>query len=98
MKFIQLFLLGLFFSLIKHDGAYAYTANRVWYEFHQNFIRVYVEYTIPELKEFREAYIELTNKKKADQFYFYLLKGAEFYIGQDYQIKFKQNRKEPKPW
>ena len=61
--------------------AQAYTANKVWFEFHDhNIYRVYVNYTIPALKEFREAYVEFTNKKKAEVYYFDLLRGADFYL------------------
>ena len=76
----------------------AHTANKVWFEFHPTFYRVVVHYTVLELKELREAYIEFYSKKKAEKVYFDLLRGAEFYLDDHGNLKFKQQNKKPEPW
>jgi hypothetical protein len=79
--------------------AFAYTANKVWFEFkpHGGY-RVYVNYTIPELKEYREAYVDFTRKKEAEKYYWELVRGAEFYPGDGPAREFKQQPLEPSAW
>ena len=41
------------------EMVYAYTANKVWFEFRPDGrYRVHVVYTIPEVKELRESWID----------------------------------------
>ncbi|MBP6217707.1 MAG: hypothetical protein KA436_03890 [Oligoflexales bacterium] len=75
----NLFIL-LFLSLSVGE-AQALTANKVWFEFTKRVYRVRVQYTVPELKELKEAYAEFRDKKKAERAYFDLLRGADFYLG-----------------
>ena len=53
------------------ESSSAFTANKVFFEFWPNkgFYRVRVHYTIPELKEAREARVEFTSKKEAEKYY-----------------------------
>jgi hypothetical protein len=87
------YILFIFF----HETAFGLTANWVKWEFHPSFYRIVIEYTIPELKERREAIIELLSKKKAEVFYSYILRGGEFYI-KNKDVYFIQNPKTPSPW
>ncbi|MCX6116468.1 MAG: hypothetical protein NT027_02920 [Proteobacteria bacterium] len=79
--------------------AFALTANQVAFEFRPNGIyRVHVYYTVPALKEFRESYIEFTSQKKAEKFYFDVLRGADFYLEDPDKVRFVNQPLEPQPW
>ncbi|MCX6130274.1 MAG: hypothetical protein NTX25_14575 [Proteobacteria bacterium] len=79
--------------------SYAYTANKVDFEFMQTgHYRVTVNYTIPELKEFREAYVLFTKKKEAEQFYWKLVRGADFYPDNPLLVRFMPTKLQPTPW
>ncbi len=79
--------------------AWSYSANRVWFEFRPGGIyRVYVNYTVPELKEFRESYVEFRTKKAAERFYYDLLRGADFYPPAPEALRFTPPPKGPQPW
>jgi len=83
----------------RSQPAQGYTANKVWFEFLPTGIyRVHVSYTVPALREFREAFAEFRRKKDAERFYFDLLKGADFYIPDPKTLKMVQNPTEPEPW
>ena len=88
--------LSLFF--VQSSTLLAMSANHVWYEFHPGFIRVLVDYTVPELRERREAYIELSDTKKAAQIFWNLVKGAEFFIETPDRIIFDNPPPQPDPW
>ena len=76
-----------------------FTANQVGFEFRPNGLyRVYLYYTVPALKEFRQAEVEFTNRKKAEEFYFAVLRGAEFYLDKPGNIKFINKPLAPVPW
>ena len=67
--------------LFEASPVYSYSANKVWFEFRPNGrYRVYCNYTVPALKEFREAYAEFNQKKEAESFYWDLIRGADFYL------------------
>jgi hypothetical protein len=85
------------FSL-NGTGLFALTANKVWFEFHPGFYRVYAEYTIPELRQLRTAVGEFRSKKQAEKFYFSLIKGGEFKINSHGEIVFPKEPTEPQPW
>ena len=74
------------------------TANRVEFEFHSGFYRVAFEYTLPALKELREAQVEFKSRKKAEEFYWKLLCGADFYIGNPGDIRYINKKPVPEPW
>jgi hypothetical protein len=93
----RLLLLGLIYNL-HTSTADALTANKVWFEFHETFYRVYFQYTMPELREMREAYIEFTSKKKAEIFYSKLLHGADFELGSNGEVVFLPTPTKPDPW
>ncbi len=79
--------------------AQAYTANKVWFMFKpKGGYRVYVNYTVPELKEYREARVEFTNKKAAETYYWNLIRGADFYLPDSESIRFTNKAMEPEPW
>lgn len=85
--------------LLLAQEASAYTANKVWMVLtNYGRYRVYVNYTVPELKEFREAYVEFAHKKKAEKYYFDLLKGADFYYPDADKREFKNRPLQPQPW
>lgn len=79
--------------------AQAYTANKVWFEFRKNGrYRVYINYTVPAIKEFREMYVDFTNKKKAEAFYWDVVRGADFYPPNPEQREFTDKPPEAQPW
>lgn len=89
-------LLGL---VLAPTPAGAYTANKVWFEFHPTGIyRVVINYTVPELKEYREAYVEFRQKKAAEKFYWDLIRGADFYPTQPKLRRFTAPPAQGSPW
>lgn len=81
------------------SDAFAYTANQVSFEFRPNGIyRVYLYYTIPAQKEFREATVEFVSRSKAEKFYYDVLRGADFYIDSKGKTEFINEPLAPSPW
>ena len=93
-------LAGVLVLLASWAGqASAYTANKVWFEFLPTGIyRVHVNFTVPELKEFRESYVEFTKKKEAEKYYFDLVRGADFYPPDPKSRRFVAPPAKPDPW
>ena len=86
---------AVFFS----SSARAYTANTVNFEFlHAGRYRVTMSYTIPEILEFRESYVEFTSYKEAKRFYFDLLRGADFYPSDPKKLRFGKTPPAPEAW
>jgi len=80
-------------------NAEGYTANKVAFEFLQNGqYRVTVNYTVPELKEFRESYVLFNRKKEAESFYWKLVRGADFYPDDPKLVRFIPPKTKPTPW
>jgi len=97
--FRKIILTSLCVLFLDLNLASAYTANKVWFEFRpEGTFRVRVVYTVPELKEFREAFVEFTSKKKAEAYYWALLRGADFYHPNPEGIEFVTQPIEPQPW
>ena len=94
------FWLLLFWSLYQSVPAVAISANSVWFEFHPGFYRVYIEYTLPELKQLRTAVAEFRSKRKAQEFYFGLLRGGEFELSTTNKthVDYVPQKKAPNPW
>ena len=89
----------LFIAFMACIGsAYGLSANKVWFEIHPGFYRVLFEYTLPEIKEFRGGYVDFTSKKKAEVYYWSLIRGADFQLGSPKNIKFMDKPPKPKPW
>ena len=77
----------------------AYTASKVAFEARPNGIfRVYVNYTVPALKEFRESFVEFRSRQDAEAFYYDLLNGADFYQQDPKRREFKEVPRQPTPW
>jgi hypothetical protein len=77
----------------------AYTANKVWFEFLANGrYRVNVSYTVPEIKELREAHVEFLKKSEAEALYWDLVKGADFFPPSATERRFSQQPLSPEPW
>lgn len=91
---VVLLLLHCFFS----SPASALTANKVWFEFHPFHYRVVVQYTLPALREKREAYADFYDKKKAESFYWKLIKGADFVLGSFGEPVFLPTPRDKDPW
>lgn len=86
-------------GLIGANHAQGLTANQVSFETRPNgLIRVYLYYTVPALKEFREAYIEFKSRAKAEKFYFDVVRGADFYLDDPEQTRFINKPLAPQPW
>jgi len=79
--------------------ALSYSANKVWMEFRDNGrYRVYVNYTVPEMREFREVWVEFAKKKEAERYYFDLARGADFFMPEAKLRSFQKKPGEPTPW
>lgn len=92
-------ILGLLLLASFAQKSIALTANQVAFEFRPNGLyRIYLHYTIPALKEFREAYVEFAGRKEAESFYFKVLRGAEFYLDDPKDIRFVNEPLAPEPW
>lgn len=95
---MRVVLLGLILGFWS-ASAHAYTANKVAFEFLQNGqYRVTVNYTVPELKEFRESYVLFNRKKEAESFYWKLVRGADFYPDDPKLVRFIPPKTKPTPW
>lgn len=93
------YLLGIFLFFITSKGAYSYTANKVWFEFLEDGrYKVIVNYTVPEIKEFRESYVIFNKKREAESYFWSLVRGADFYPSQPYVARFEKPKLRPDPW
>lgn len=101
LKKYSIFLVGALVLGLWTGVAQAYTANKVWFEFRPGGIyRVHVNYTVPELKEFRNSFVEFRNRKKAEKYYWDLVKGGDFYNPSPESIRFVNTPADvaPDPW
>lgn len=96
MRFSLSLALALF---LLPSSLFAYSANKVWFEALDNgTYRVRVVYTVPALKEFREAHAIYKSKKEAEVYYWHLVRGGEFATGGEAKIWFIPPKSEPNPW
>jgi hypothetical protein len=80
-------------------SAWSLSANKVWFQFlDTGRYRVSISYTVPALKEFREAHVEYDSKEEAEKVYWLLVKGADFYIDHSNKVKFEPVKTAPRPW
>ena len=94
-----MFTLALVGTALTATNSSAYTANQVTFEFLANgAYRVNMYYTVPALREFREASIEFSERKQAEKFYFDVVRGADFYINNQGEVEFKNGQLSPSPW
>lgn len=88
-----------FVTLGNASTAFGYAANKVWFEFRpRGGYRVFVNYTVPELKERREAYVDFAKKKDAEKLYWDLVRGADFYPPDPKARRFVSQPMAPEPW
>jgi len=91
--------LFLLVSAMVGAEAMAFTANKVWFEARPNGIyRVHVNYTVPALREFREAYVEFKKRSEAEAFYWDAVRGADLFLEDPTQRRFVNQPLEPRPW
>lgn len=90
--------LSLAIQALWPTRTFAITANQVWFEFHPNFYRVVFSYTLPRLKEWREGYVEFRSRKKAEAFYWRLVRGADFQLGDPEDFRFTTTPPQADPW
>ncbi len=96
---LKLLRIGCFLLLWKNETLWAYSANKVAFEFlDTGRYRVTVSYTVPALKEFRESYVIFKKKKDAEKFYWALIRGADFYPENPELLRFVEPKREPEPW
>ena len=92
----------LTFVLLKwattSQPVFAFTANKVAFETLDRGWRVTVEYTVPEIKELRQAFVEFRSYKKAADFYWKLVGGAHFYLTKGGNLSFVNPPADPDPW
>lgn len=79
------------------DKAYGLAANKVWFKIlAPGRYRVYVNVTIPELKQYREYHVDFRSFRKASDFFWQLAKGADFYPPRKNQFQTKPD--DYTPW
>lgn len=89
----------LFISTLFTAKGFSYTANKVSFEFQDDGrYKVIVNYTVPEVQEFRESYVIFNKKRKAEAFYWALVRGADFYPSNPYVARFEKPKLRPDPW
>lgn len=87
------------FAAALGDSAFGHSASKVSFEFRPNGkFRVYVTYTIPALKEAREVYVDFLNQKKAEQFYWKVVRGGDFHLPDPHTVHFHPVPRGPDPW
>lgn len=97
-RLLRFILIAGAYNCFWNEYAAAITANKVWFEFHQSFYRVAFEYTSPELKEFRGGYADFKNKKEAEKFFWSLVRGADFQLGDPKLVSYPNQENKPDPW
>lgn len=86
-------------GLLTACQAMAMSANKVWFEFRDDGrYRVTAQYTIAELKELREVYVDFTSRKRAEEFYWYLVRGGDFHREMPEVDHFHPVKLTPNPW
>lgn len=92
--------LFIFAILLWPSLLFSLSASWVDFEFRDDGkFRVKVVYTVPELKEVREVWVDFKEKTKAEAYYFDLAKGADFYLPESESRKFENSPKlKPNPW
>lgn len=72
---------GLVVALFSFsEVAQGLAANKVWFKvLAPGRYRVYVNVTIPELKQYREYHVDFRSYRKASDFFWKVAKGADFY-------------------
>ena len=79
--------------------ARAFSANQVFFEKRADGrVRVIVNYTVPGLREYREAFVDFTKESDAAAAYWNLVRGADFYIKDAKTIAFAKPQLQPIPW
>ena len=99
-NYSKLFLVFLLADLtLTTQRGFSYTANQVSFEFLGNgSYRVNLYYTVPALREFREASIRFQNRRQAEKFYFDVVQGGDFYINSEGEVDFINSNLKPSPW
>ncbi len=97
---MKIWYLSILFIFAPSATGLCFTANKVWFEFREDGrgYRVHVNYTVPELREFREVYVDFNQKKEAERFYWDLVRGADFYLPNPKRRRFVNRPPEPDPW
>lgn len=96
MRQMVLVVLSIFLGSTRVWG---FTANRVWYELTpKGLFRVTVSYTVPALREFREVHTDFAKRQEAEQFYWKMVRGADFTLANAGQAAFVVPPLVPRPW
>lgn len=78
------------------DRAYGLAANKVWFKIlAPGRYRVYVNVTIPELKQYREYHVDFRSYRRASDFFWKVAKGADFYPPRKNQFQDKPDGYSP---
>ncbi|MBP9707575.1 MAG: hypothetical protein KBD78_08015 [Oligoflexales bacterium] len=57
-----------------------------------------MNYTVPELQEFREAFVEFYKREEAEAFYWDVVRGADVYLNNPEKREFKNQIPTSQPW
>lgn len=86
-------------TCLLSETAYGLAANKVWFKvLAPGRYRVYVNVTIPELKQYREYHVDFRSFRKASAFFWELVKGADFYPPDKNRNRFQRTPEGYKPW
>lgn len=86
---------------LMESRAYGLAANKVWFKtLSPGRYRVYVNVTIPELKQFREYHVDFRSYRKASAFFWQAVKGADFYPPSQKKTRYSTTPKSNayRPW
>ena len=92
-------LFGLIILTLWPTRSFSYTASKAWVEvLPAGIYRVHIAYTVPELKERRQAMVEFSDPQAATTYYLDLIRGADFTLPSPDDRQFKVPKKFAKPW
>lgn len=97
MSWVKILILLIFLGF--SGTGKAFVASKVYFTFLPNgTYRVSAVYTVPELREARESHALFRSKKKAEAYYWKLVRGADFYPGDAESAKFNNRIPQPEAW
>jgi hypothetical protein len=92
------FILAIGMLILVAPRLSAHSANKVFFETLQNgHSKVTINYTVPGLREFRQASVTTPDRKRAEKIYWDLVQGADFFI-KNGQLVFSEPNLKAVPW
>ena len=97
---VWLLLFFVFNLLFQTRIALSFSADSVNIRYQKPFYIINIYYTIPNLKEKRQAQIRFheSKRKKIKETYIKIISGADFYFNKKTKVIFREVKKKPTPW